>query len=207
MTLPEGWRLLRLGDVATFKNGLNFTASDAGEAIKIVGVSDFKRHTQLADTDGLATVRVSKRVRDSELLASGDLLFVRSNGNKALVGRCLYFPKVSERLAFSGFTIRARVDRDALLPQFASHLMRSEMVRSQIALAGGGTNISNLSQEALADISIQVPPFAEQEYIAGALDTWDRAIAVTERLLANSHKQKQALMAQLLTGKRRAPVR
>ncbi|MCU0924432.1 MAG: hypothetical protein MUF16_29850 [Burkholderiaceae bacterium] len=109
--LPEGWTQHRLGEIASFKNGLNFTRSDCGEAIKIVGVSDFKDRSQLDDTGGLATIRVSEMVRDGELLEAGDLLFVRSNGNRELIGRCLYFPRVEERLAFSGFTIRGRFDR------------------------------------------------------------------------------------------------
>jgi type I restriction enzyme S subunit len=202
---PDGWTPLRLGDVATFKNGLNFTSADDGEAIKIVGVTDFQHHTQLASTEGLATIRVSRKVRDEELLASGDLLFVRSNGNKALVGRCLYFPIVSERLAFSGFTIRGRVNRQVLLPEFAACLMRSEAARRQMALAGGGTNISNLSQDALSRILIHVPPLAEQFHIVQVLGTWDRAIGIAERQAALLRREKDGLMADLLSGQR--PVR
>jgi type I restriction enzyme S subunit len=194
---------LRLGDVATFKNGLNFNASDNGEAIRIVGVSDFKRHARLETTDSLKTIRVSNRIRDDELLASGDLLFVRSNGNKMLVGRCLHFPNVTERLAFSGFTIRARVDSKVLHPSFAAHLMRSQEVREQILLAGGGTSISNLSQQALADITIRIPSLAAQRHIAHVLDKCERQIVVSERLLANSRQQKQVVMEELLTGARR----
>lgn len=39
--------------------------------------------------------------------------------------------------------------------------------------------------------------------MAQILSTWDKAIATTERLLANSQQQKQALMQQLLTGQKR----
>jgi type I restriction enzyme S subunit len=203
--LPEGWRTFLLGDVTTFKNGLNFTAADDGEAIKIVGVSDFKRHTQLLNTDGLATIRVAKRVRDEELLTSGDLLFVRSNGNKALVGRCLFLPSVMERLAFSGFTIRGRVDPAVLLPSFASHLMRSDAVREQMLSAGDGTSICNLSQESLGNISIQIPSLVEQERIARMLDACDRENSVSEQLLVNSRQQKKVLMEDLISGARRVP--
>ena len=40
--MPEGWRNERFGNIATFRNGLNFTRGDTGEAVKIVGVKDFK---------------------------------------------------------------------------------------------------------------------------------------------------------------------
>jgi len=68
-------------------------------------------------------------VRNEELLQSGDLLFVRSNGNKKLIGRCLYFSDVKERLSFSGFTIRARVNAKKILPEYASYLARSTFVK------------------------------------------------------------------------------
>jgi type I restriction enzyme S subunit len=43
----------------------------------------------------------------------------------------------------------------------------------------------------------------EQKQIVSILATWDTAIATTEKLLANSRRQKQALMWGLLSGKRR----
>jgi len=45
--VPRGWSRTTFGEVASFKNGLNFTKNDGGETIKIVGVSDFKNHTEL----------------------------------------------------------------------------------------------------------------------------------------------------------------
>jgi type I restriction enzyme, S subunit len=193
--LPEGWTQHRLGEIASFKNGLNFTRSDSGEEIKIVGVSDFKDRSQLEDTDGLATIRVSEVVRDGELLKAGDLLFVRSNGNRELIGRCLYFPRVQERLAFSGFTIRGRFDGLLIDPQYASYLMRSELVTSQIFLGGSGTNISNLSQQILVGISVHIPGLIEQRSIARVLATWDAAITAHQALLANRRSQWRALLS------------
>lgn len=47
------------------------------------------------------------------------------------------------------------------------------------------------------------PTKSEQQKIAKILSTWDKAIATTEKLLANSRRQKKALMQQLLTGSKR----
>lgn len=54
-----------------------------------------------------------------------------------------------------------------------------------------------------ARIPVVLPPLPEQKKIAQILSTWDKAIATTEQLLANSQQQKKALMQQLLTGKKR----
>lgn len=63
--------------------------------------------------------------------------------------------------------------------------------------------IPQLPGAALANYHLTLPPISEQKIIAQILSTWDQAIATTEKLLENSQKQKQALMQQLLTGKKR----
>ncbi|ELI5435636.1 restriction endonuclease subunit S [Vibrio parahaemolyticus] len=201
--VPDGWKRITLGEVAEFKNGLNFTKADKGEAIKIVGVGDFKDLSELRSTDLLETTYVNNKVRDEELLEDGDLLFVRSNGNKDLIGRCLFFPEVATRLSYSGFTIRGRVNKDLALPEYIASVARSSMMKQQISRSGGGTNISNLSQQILKDVAFLLPPLPEQKKIAQTLSTWEKAIITTEQLLANSQQQKKALMQQLLTGKKR----
>lgn len=196
--LPNGWTQYSLGDIASFRNGLNYTRADSGETIKIVGVADFKDRAQLDSTDQLATVRIAGTLRDEDLLQSGDLLFVRSNGKKELIGRCLFFPRVNERLAFSGFTIRGRVNKSVLDPRFASYLMRSSTVLDQIFLGGTGTNISNLSQEILAKVAVHIPSLTEQRHIADAIYTWDQAISAAERARANARKNVDALLQRLI---------
>ncbi|HBC1645769.1 TPA: restriction endonuclease subunit S [Escherichia coli] len=201
--VPKGWSSSQLGEIMSFKNGLNFTKTDNGDSVKIVGVGDFKDLSELSSTEHLELISVAGRIRDEELLNNGDLLFVRSNGNKDLIGRCMFFPEVRERLSFSGFTIRGRVINESTLPAYMAIVARSSQFQMQISKASGGTNISNLSQQILNDINLLLPPLIEQKKIAEILSTWDKAISVTEKLLANSQQQKKALMQQLLTGKKR----
>ena len=120
--VPEGWDILPFGEVAEFRNGLNFTKDDDGDSIKVVGIPDFWQTTRLTDFSNLKTIQCRGDIGAANLLHSGDLLFVRSNGNPELVGRCLYFPSVNEPISFSGFTIRARVNPERMLPTFAAAL-------------------------------------------------------------------------------------
>jgi type I restriction enzyme S subunit len=55
-----------------------------------------------------------------------------------------------------------------------------------------------LSQEILANVSVELPSLSEQRRIADVLATWDQAISTTERLLANSRTQWQALIGLTL---------
>jgi type I restriction enzyme S subunit len=48
---------------------------------------------------------------------------------------------------------------------------------------------------------VPLPPIPEQQKIAAILSTWDRAIELTEKLIAAKQHRKAALMQQLLTGR------
>lgn len=72
-----------------------------------------------------------------------------------------------------------------------------------LASPGGAGRNKTLGQKEFERLAIAIPPLAEQKKIAEILSTWDKAIATSEKLLANAEVQKKALMQQLLTGKRR----
>jgi type I restriction enzyme S subunit len=105
----EGWVERPLGELATFRNGINFTKSSRGESVKIVGVKDFQK-SFWAPLDNLESVTPDGALPDSDMLKENDLLFVRSNGNMELIGRCLLVGKVTDKITHSGFTIRARLN-------------------------------------------------------------------------------------------------
>ena len=83
------------------------------------------------------------------------------------------------------------------------NLLRSELILSVLYSFPGGTKQANLSAKQVQELPVLIPPLAEQKKIAEILSIWDKAISVTEKLLANSQQQKKALMQQLLTGRKR----
>ena len=72
-----------------------------------------------------------------------------------------------------------------------------------VKLTQTATAVPHISPNDIKQFSLLLPPIAEQKKIAQILSTWDKAISVTEKLLANSQQQKKALMQQLVTGKKR----
>lgn len=65
------------------------------------------------------------------------------------------------------------------------------------------TGMPKINRSDLNAISMLVPPIAEQEKIARILSTWDRAISVLEKFIANSEQQKRSLMQKIITGNER----
>jgi len=72
-------------------------------------------------------------------------------------------------------------------------------------LSRQGAGRYKLNKASLEKIPLIVPPLGEQKKIAKIISTWDKAIFITEKLLANSQQQKKAMMQQLVTGKKRFP--
>ena len=68
-----------------------------------------------------------------------------------------------------------------------------------------GAGRFKLTKAALASIPMALPPFAEQEVIAGALSDADAWIESLEQLIAKKRQIKQGATQELLMGKRRLP--
>jgi len=197
---PEGWKRTTLADVADFRNGLNFVRGERGYSVKVVGVGDFQQHETLADFSETATVTITNEIGKDDLLQDDDLLFVRSNGNKALVGRCVLISGVKEPVTFSGFTIRARVKSSAVDHSYLSKLVRSPLFLEHLHRRGGGSSINNLSQEALAEFYFGLPPLSEQRKIAEILRTWDAALEKLTALREAKLKRHRGLTMALVFG-------
>lgn len=199
MKVPTEWKVINFSSLAEFRNGLNFGRDDKGEAIKIVGVADFQNYSELPSLKYLDVINVSNTVNDNDLIQSGDVLYVRSNGNKDLIGRCLYFPNVNEKLSFSGFTIRGRVISSLIESEYFALLSNSEIVKQKFSKNGAGTNISNLSQQILNEISVPLPSIREQKEINKIITTWNKAISKQEELIKEKVQLKKGLLQKLLS--------
>ena len=136
----EGWVEKRLGELADFRNGINYTKDSKGERVNIVGVKDFQK-SYWVPWQNLDSVRIDGTLCDIDFLRRGDILAVRSNGNLELIGRCILAGEVPEKLSHSGFTIRIRLSTGEVLPEYLCHFMKSTNSRERLIDGGTGTNI------------------------------------------------------------------
>ncbi len=190
----QAWAKKRLADVADFKNGLNFTRQSNGHTLQMVGVGDFQDRS-IVPTQALQSVTIDGNIPDEYLLRRNDILTVRSNGSKDLVGRCMLVPELSAPTSFSGFIIRIRLDTSAVSPRFFLHFMKSSGTRDRLMRVGGGANISNINQAKLSELPVALPPLAQQEEIADQLDGHHELSLI----LANQYRQKIAAIDSLRT--------
>jgi type I restriction enzyme S subunit len=192
-----------LGELASFRNGVNFTSASRGEEVRIVGVKDFQSNLFVPDED-LATVRIDGTLPGDDLLRAGDILTVRSNGNKALIGRCMIAANVEERTTHSGFTIRIRAEALKVDPEYLCRYLKSPEARERLVAGGAGANISSLNQKVLASLPVPVPSVVDQRRIVGTLseiDEWSESLeALSRAKLVQLAALKQSLLHRAFSG-------
>ena len=153
---PMKWPLGPLLEMGDCKNGMNFHNGDSGIELHCLGVGDFKDLSAIHDTSSLSTVSLNEMPNNDYLLKNGDIVFVRSNGNKALVGRCLAVYPGDTLTTFSGFCIRYRRHSEKIQTEYLLRVLKSDSMRKK--MTGRGANIQNLNQQILATLDIPVPP-------------------------------------------------
>ncbi len=190
--VPKGWMLLQVSDICKLQNG-----------------NSFKPHEW--DTKGLPIIRIqnlngsgnynyfSGVPQDKWLVEPGQLLFSWAgtkgvsfgpfiwNGPKGVLNQHIYKVFANENVHEHWLYL-------ALL-----HI--TQKIEAQAH--GFKSTLLHVQKKDIDNQFVLTPSVAEQKKISQILSTWNKAISVTEKLLANSQQQKKALIQQLLTGKKR----
>lgn len=195
--VPKGWDVQTINDIALVSSGGTPSRSKAeywGGEIPWATTAEIQCDTIL-DT--------AEKITQSGLENSSAKLFPSGTILMAMYGQGKTRGKVA-KLGIESTTNQAcaaiQLKKNYLVDFYFQFLQSQyENIRK---LSNSGSQ-ENLNAALVKSIRVPVPPFLEQKKITKILSTWDQSIATTEKLLANSHRQKKALMQFLLTGKQR----
>ena len=187
----KGWEVKKFSEVASFKNGLNFGKNENGYSYKILGVGDFKNN-YVVNSSLLEYINLNDELSSDYFLKPEDIVFVRSNGSKELVGRCVSVD-CTEPTTYSGFCIRCRLDENSgVLPMYLLYVCKNKGIREYLTQSGRGCNISNVNQKILNSTDIIIPPLSLQQLFAQRIELIEQqkdeiksTIADLETLLAS----------------------
>lgn len=177
------WASQQLHELGELRNGLNFTRNQQGRTYKVLGVSDFQDEAMIGDTSTLQTVTLANELPPEALLQRDDIVFVRSNGNRQLIGRNVLIEFDDSDVAFSGFCIRFRLQQDDLNPLFLNYLLKNRGIKQTLLHQGRGANIANLNQGMLAALNIIIPPLSLQQDFAAFVEQVNQMKDETTRTL------------------------
>ena len=196
----KGWEKVSLSEYGSFKNGLNFNNTESGVRIKYLGVGDFKSKSRIDKAESLSDIELNSLPNDSYLLNDGDLVFVRSNGNRALVGRCVEVYPKNHKLTFSGFCIRYRINSQLIKPTYLSQLFRNKSFKNLMLESGQGANIQNINQQILSGIDVPLPSLTMQDHFVQSIQLIEDQKAIAQKSLKKSEELFNSLLQKAFKG-------
>lgn len=204
--IPD-FKYCNLGFIAEFKNGLNYNASDFGTEVKFLGVGDFQNYLVLNDESMFSNIITDTEIEDDYYLKNGDIIFVRSNGSKELVGRAIMVDNIDFKVTYSGFCIRLRnKEPKKINSKFLLYFFRSDYFRNELQRLSQGSNISNINQDLLSHIKIPLVDIQFQESVVDFLNkkctAIDIAIEQKQNLIEKLTEYKKSLIYECVTGKK-----
>lgn len=196
--LPKGWLIKKLRAlVSSVDAGVSVNGGDRAAEPNEFGVLKIS-----AVTEGVFRPEENKVIRPDELCraalnpAADRILISRSN-TEALVGASAYVAHNYTNLFLPDKLWQLHPDpvNETHMP-WLSYWLASDETRSLLSKLATGTSgsMKNISKQQLLSLNVPTPTPVEQRRIASILAIWDQAIGTTERLLANSRTQCQALI-------------
>jgi type I restriction enzyme S subunit len=186
-SIPDKWKLARVGDVCSVRNDLRKPVS-VDERALIQGPYPYYGPTGVLDFI-------------NEFLVEGEFALIGEDGD--------HFLKPDKKPQTIYATGRFNVNNHAHLiestatcssvwfVQFFKHRNITDFLSRQ------GANRYKLNKATLEKLPILLPPLPEQKAIANLLSTWDEAIEKTERLIHQKEKQFRQTARWALFGHKR----
>jgi len=203
--IPKDWDIITLGEIFTFKNGLNKGKEYFGFGTPIVNYMDVYKNSKLCAHDLKGKVNLSKQEIKAYEVKKGDVFFTRTSETVEEVGVASVMIDEPRDTVYSGFILRAHPKNEKLDDQFKRYCFSSNNIRKTIVSKATYTTRALTNGRILSGISMPLPPIPEQRAIANTLSDADALITSQDQLIAKKRDLKQAAMQDLLTGKRRLP--
>lgn len=199
-SIPIDWKLLPLGKLFDFKNGVNADKTAYGSGVKFINVMEVFGGNEISYNSIKGKVQLSKDQINIYKVRKGDILFNRTSETfEDIALASIYID--SKEVVFGGFVIRASHLSQELYPPFTQSILRSNKVRKQIISLSQGAIRANIGQADLSKVFIPIPSLPEQQAISKVLSDTDKLIQFLEKKIAKKKLIKQGVMQRLLTPK------
>lgn len=173
----------KFGDLLSepVRNGIYKKKEFHGRGARIVNMGELFAHSRLRDID-MKRVQLSKSEIPKVLLREGDLLFARRSLTAEGAGKCSIVKEVCEPTTFESSIIRARPNAKITDSDFLYYLFSSPHGKYLLGTILRHVAVAGITGSDLKELSLQVPPLAEQKAIAHILGTLDDKIELNRKM-------------------------
>ena len=192
-TLPNGWRVLPLGDTGEVVSGVTLGRVVDGEGIREVPymrVANVK--DGYLDLSDITTTPATLGEIEFLKLRQGDLLLTEG-GDPDKLGRGALWEDQCPECIHQNHIFRVRLNRDLVEPAYAAALIGSAYGKNYfLKHAKQTTGIASINQRVLKAFPVLLPPLTEQRRIAGVLR---EQMAAVEKARVAAQARLEAAMA------------
>ncbi|MFO0576095.1 MAG: restriction endonuclease subunit S [Polyangia bacterium] len=199
----SSWEAIYVGDLFSFKNGLNKAKEFFGIGTPIVNYMDVYGSPGLYASGLQGRVLVTSNERKAFSVQKGDVFFTRTSETVDEIGLAAVMLDNCKDTVFSGFLLRGRPKNNRLCDNFKKYCFQSRSVRAQITARASYTTRALTNGRLLSAVLLELPTVEEQEAIATVLSDMDAELTALEQRREKTRLLKQGMMQELLTGRTR----
>lgn len=190
------WEEKKLGEIGEFKNGINKGKNDFGFGVPFINLMDVFGKSTISDLN-LDLVNANDKELEQYELKKGDVLFIRSSVKKSGVGETSVVLKDLMNTVYSGFLIRFRDNKIVLDLNYKKYCFSFRKFRQDLVSLSTTSANTNINQESLNELKIQIPYIGEQIQIANFLSAIDTKIELINTQIGNTQRFKKGLLQQM----------
>lgn len=205
--MPSHWNLVKSTRfITSTQNGMTRRDLDKSSGSIVLKLKNITENGDI-DYSWVNRIDLTDKELDTYSLEQDDLLFVRVNGSKSLVGKCAIFEKQNENIAYNDHIIRVKLN-DYCSSRFFRWYLLAQSGKTEIALhINTSAGQYTISGQGLRDIYVSLPPLNEQmqivEYLEEKCLIFDGVIKDKQDMIEDLEAYKKSLIYEVVTGKRR----
>ncbi|WP_180546847.1 restriction endonuclease subunit S, partial [Staphylococcus haemolyticus] len=180
--------------------GLNKDKTEFGFGVPFVNLNDVFSNIPIVK-ENLSLVNANdKEIKDYNLV-QGDTLFIRSSVKPSGVGLTkVIINNDFINTVYSGFLISSRnFEKYNIDNNFKKYIFNSKSVRKQVIRQSTSSANTNINQEELKLIKINMPPTVEQQKIGEFFSKLDQQIELEKQKLSLLEEQKKGYMQKIFS--------
>jgi len=192
------WEEKRLNELGNFKNGLNKSKEDFGHGFPFVNLMDVFGK-DVVKNENFDLVNANEKDLTLYNLKKGDILFIRSSVKREGVGETVLIREDLPNTTYSGFLIRFREKKDNLDLLFKKYCFKTKIFRNHLLSLSTTSANTNINQESLNRLKINLPLKLEQEKIASFLSSVDSKIEQLSKKKTLLEQYKKGVMQKFFS--------
>ena len=198
----EGWQCVKLGYLLKeIKYGTSEKSDYSFSGVPVLRIPNIGEMELIFDD-----VKHLQRedCTTNEYLKENDILIIRSNGSKDLVGKCALVRNLDREYTYASFLIRLRTVEDISAEYIVWYLNSEDARRQLFSKAKSSAGIHNINSKEIADIDIMIPDISEQNAIVELLSNFiqkeKRVREAAETVIEQIETMKKAILVRAFRG-------